>query len=276
MNKKKNVGEVIEGIKVNGLEAKAMKLLTEFGLGNIQLVKNFDKTMENITNEAKNKGLVKEEKKVKKEEKKIEKVEEKVEKKKVVKKATTTTYTYPTMGSIKYEIVKLKDLKVSDLIAIKKIMKTHLGFEKKTYEGIIGNVETFVIARKRNYLNQVSIVGISAIKIPKKDYKDDIFMSADRSKTGVSYDRELGYIWVDFLSRRRGVALKMVNMLLNEKDYKGRLFSTVKHDNVGSIKLLGKVGLALSVSLRGIENFVNHKSGNVLKLMYLKKDKKTK
>ena len=57
---------------------------------------------------------------------------------------------------------------------------------------------------------------------------------------------------------------------------KGTLYATVKVDNEGSINTLLKNGFYSSVSEYGVENFVNIKSGNVLKLMLFDKDKLVK
>ena len=167
----------------------------------------------------------------------------------------------------RYEVCKMDDLRVRDLKVVKDILQKELGFEDIEYKNVI------------NHILVDRIVGIGGIKKSNnKEFKKSIFTSANRLDIIEECTNEIGYLWTDSFHRRNGVSTNIIQSLINRfyPINKGTLYATVKVDNEGSINTLLKDGFYSSVSEYGVENFVNIKSGNVLKLMLFDKDKLVK
>lgn len=175
----------------------------------------------------------------------------------------------------RYEVCKMDDLRVGDLKVVKDILQKELGFEDIEYKNVINHISFICLCRINNILID-RIVGIGAIKKSNnKEFKKSIFTSANRLDIIEECTNEIGYLWTDSFHRRNGVSTNIIQSLINRfyPINKGTLYATVKVDNEGSINTLLKNGFYSSVSEYGVENFVNIKSGNVLKLMLFDKDK---
>lgn len=178
----------------------------------------------------------------------------------------------------RYEVYKMDDLRVGDLKVVKDILQKELGFEDIEYKNVINHISFICLCRINNILID-RIVGIGAIKKSNnKEFKKSIFTSANRLDIIEECTNEIGYLWTDSFHRRNGVSTNIIQSLINRfyPINKGTLYATVKVDNKGSINTLLKNGFYSSVSEYGVENFVNIKSGNVLKLMLFDKDKLVK
>lgn len=178
----------------------------------------------------------------------------------------------------RYEVYKMDDLRVGDLKVVKDILQKELGFEDIEYKNVINHISFICLCRINNILID-RIVGIGAIKKSNnKEFKKSIFTSANRLDIIEECTNEIGYLWTDSFHRRNGVSTNIIQSLINRfyPINKGTLYATVKADNEGSINTLLKNGFYSSVSEYGVENFVNIKSGNVLKLMLFDKDKLVK
>lgn len=178
----------------------------------------------------------------------------------------------------RYEVCKMDDLRVGDLKVVKDILQKELGFEDIEYKNVINHISFICLCRINNILID-RIVGIGAIKKSNnKEFKKSIFTSANRLDIIEECTNEIGYLWTDSFHRRNGVSTNIIQSLINRfyPINKGTLYATVKVDNESSINTLLKNGFYSSVSGYGVENFVNIKSGNVLKLMLFDKDKLVK
>lgn len=164
----------------------------------------------------------------------------------------------------------IDDLTVKELRKVRDIAIKSLDFEKMTFSTLISHIEMIAIALD----DREDIVGICSVKNPSAEYKSDIFLYANRYDVEKIHTHELGYMWVNFLHRRKGLSSQMIEALsiaYYERFPYGKLFATVKYDNEASINSLVKGWFQISVSKSMVENFVNIKSGNVLKLLLHRK-----
>lgn len=174
-----------------------------------------------------------------------------------------------------FETYKIDDLQVRDLIIIRDILRTELGFKEIEYQNIINHIAFVCICKTKNFLME-TVVGIGAIKKSNnKEFKKSIFVSADRLDVIDKYTNELGYLWTSVVHRKKGIATNIIKNLLTRYYEKnsGNIFATVKADNTNSINTLLNSNFEISISpTYNIENFVNIKTENVLKLLFHNKE----
>lgn len=161
------------------------------------------------------------------------------------------------------------ELTVKELRELKVIMENNLDL-KPTYASLIEHIVMFHVIKDDND----KTIGFVAIKKPVKDFKETMFASADRVDVSKIHTHELGYMMVDKQWRKRGMAKELIDGIVKvyyEKFPMGKLYALCQYDNVASIKSLESQLFQVSVSKRGVENFVNLKTGNVLKLLLHRK-----
>lgn len=164
----------------------------------------------------------------------------------------------------------VKEITVSDLIQLKDILSIQLGFKDISFDDIIKHTSMISLCKERG-----EIIGLGVIKNNDNvKFKTNIFTLANRLDALDIHTHELGYLYTSPFHRKKGICSKIINSLcmsFYEVNPHGKLYATTKADNEQSISTLEKNLFQISKSKFGITNFVNIKSGNVLKLMLHKK-----
>lgn len=167
-----------------------------------------------------------------------------------------------------FDTKHIKEVTVSELLDILEILKTNLLYRKMTLDKIIEHV--LIVSLCRDSATK-RIIGIGTIKKRDNiDFKTTIFKLANRMDINDDYTNELGYLWTDKQFRRSNIATSIIHNLINRYTEKntGKIFATVKAENIPSLQTLIKSGFNVSISpIFNIENFVNPNTNNVLKLL---------
>jgi len=83
-----------------------------------------------------------------------------------------------------------------------------------------------------------TVIGVSAIKIPRDIYKDKVFSNAGIPDLEDTFQYELGWVYVEQEYRKYGVGYQMVHNLLQNSG----IFATVRQGNMGMQAILYRCG----------------------------------
>lgn len=79
------------------------------------------------------------------------------------------------------------------------------------------------------------LIGVGVIKRPLESYKKRIFSESITNDDIRNYDFELGYLSVDKVYQRHGIASEIVRILLNQ--FNTNIFATTRHSGMRKILL---------------------------------------
>lgn len=126
------------------------------------------------------------------------------------------------------------ELTPADLQACFTIIADGAAVNTASMERDLPHASTIVVARSND-----EIVGVGVIKPIRKKYAADIAV-----KSGFAFPKEtpeLGYVAVHSMHRRRGLSLRITQLLLTQ--HSGRIFATT--DDAGMKKTLQRAGFSM-------------------------------
>jgi hypothetical protein len=136
------------------------------------------------------------------------------------------------MPQIKPVVAKAETCTDAELAEFCKLVREGGAVDNAGLEGRVKRAKALVFLKVDE-----SLVGVGALKMPDKSYRDEVFQKAGVPNAAAVFDLELGWVFVRPTHRRKGFSLVVSAAAMSQSERKPT-FATTRLDNLTMQKTL--------------------------------------